>query len=126
MARGKAHDSETKAAALAALLAGQSVSQVAREYHLNRATVIAWRDAAGLGSTPVQPEKRAEIGEQVADYLRAVLGTLAIQARVFADEGWLKRQDAADAAVLHGVLTDKAIRLLEALDPGDDGANAGA
>ena len=123
MARGKAHSPETKAAVLAALLAGQSVSAVARDYHLNHATVIAWRDAAGLGSTLVQQEKRAEIGDLVSDYLRAVLGTLEVQARIFSDESWLKRQDAADAAVLHGVLTDKAIRLLEALDAGD--ANSG-
>lgn len=122
MARGKAHDPETKAAVMAALLTGQSVSEVARTYHLNKATVIAWRDAAGLGSTTVQPESRAEIGELVVDYLRAVLGTLAVQARVFGEESWIKQQDAADAAVLHGVLTDKAFRLLEALDPGDGDA----
>jgi len=126
MARGKAHDPETKAAVLAALLTGQSVSAVAREYHIDRATVIAWRNAAGVGSTPVQHEKQAEIGDLLADYLRESLITLAVQARAFRDEAWLKRQPASDLAVLHGVGMDKAIRLLEALDPGDHerGGNA--
>jgi transposase-like protein len=116
--RGKAHDPELRAAVLSALLAGQSISSVAREYRIDRASVIAWRNAAGIGSTPVQPQKRVEIGDLLSDYLREVLGTLAVQARTFRDEAWLRKQDASEAAVLHGVLTDKAIRLLEALDPG--------
>lgn len=117
--RGKAHDPELRAAVMTALLSGQSVSAVAREYRVSRSTVTLWRDTAGLGSTPVRQEKRAEIGDLLSDYLRKVLGTLAIQADTFSDTAWLRRQDASEAAVLHGVLCDKAVRLLEALDPGE-------
>ena len=50
------------------------------------------------------------------EYLKGSLHTLQEQARFFADAEWLRKQDAADVAVLHGVLTDKVVRLLEALE----------
>jgi len=59
--------------------------------------------------------QQAELGELIVGYLRENLATLASQARDFRDTEWLKKQPASEAAVLHGVLTDKAIRLLEAL-----------
>lgn len=116
MARGKPHSDQTRAAVLAALLDGQSVSKVAESYSLSRATVVAWRDAAGLGSTHVEHQKKSEIGDLVADYLRASLATLAVQARFFGDEAWLRKQDAASLGTLHGIATDKAIRILAALE----------
>jgi hypothetical protein len=45
---------------------------------------------------------------------------LQIQAEAFSDKQWLAKQDASDVAVLHGVMTDKAVRLLEAMSAGDD------
>ena len=48
-------------------------------------------------------------------YLRELLVTTRAQLKVFRDESWLAKQAASEAAVLHGVLTDKAIRLREAL-----------
>jgi len=119
MARGTPHSDDTKAQVMAALLAGQSVSAVARQYHIGRSTISAWRTAGGLdGSTPVDQLKKAELGDLIADYLREVLTTLSVQARHFRDETWLAKQPASESAVLHGVLTDKALRLLEALDTG--------
>jgi transposase-like protein len=125
VARGTAHSDQTKAAVLAALLAGQSVSAVAESYSLSRSTVVAWRNSAGLGSTHVEQEKKSELGDLIADYLREVLTTLSVQARAFRDEAWLGKQPASEVAVLHGVLTDKAIRILGALDPGDEPGTAG-
>src|SRR5690606_28397597 len=101
---------------MAALLAGQSVSEVARTYRVSRSTIATWRAAAGIGSTPIDQEKRADLGDLIADYLREILITLRLQAQQFRDTEWLKKQPASEAAVLHGVLTDKAIRILEALD----------
>ncbi len=117
MAHGTPHSDETKAAVLAALLTGQSVSAVAREYHIGKTTVLAWRQAAGLGpgSTPVGPQKREEIGDLLYAYLRGTLITLAFQQRHFRDLTWLGSQSAGELAVLHGVSMDKVIRLLEAL-----------
>lgn len=105
---------------MAALLAGQSISDVARQFSLSRNTVKAWRAALGIGSPKVDQKRIDDFGELVARYLRQNLTTLAVQAEHFRDLGWLKVQEASQAAVLHGVLTDKAIRLLEALQSGDE------
>jgi transposase-like protein len=108
------HSADTKAAAMAALLQGQSVASVADEYKIPVGTVKSWKSRA-KGVAPVATPKRAEeIGELLTDYLRANLRALQAQATVFANTEWLEKQSASDAAVLHGVMTDKAVRLLEA------------
>jgi transposase-like protein len=110
------YDDAKRAAVLAALLQGQSVHQVARDYAVDRATVIRWRDKAGLQRTRVPPEKVDEIGELVNDVLSNLLTTVSVLAERARDEEWFNRQDAADVAVLAGVFTDKSIRILEALE----------
>ncbi len=69
--------------------------------------------------------KKKEIGELILVYLAVSLSMLKKQAAFFADEKWLREQDASSVAVLHGVLADKAIRLLEALAPGADAGSSG-
>jgi hypothetical protein len=121
-----AHSAETRAAVLAALLAGQTPAEAARTFRIPRATVRLWQQAAGIAPTadrdrlPVHgsPKKRAEdIGELVAAYLQENLTTLRVQQQHFRDKDWLTEQSAADLAVLHGVAADKAFRILEALRP---------
>ena len=110
------YSEETKAAVLAALLTGQSVSSIAREYSIPKGTVSAWKNR---GVTKKATQKRVDrIGELLTGYLEANLTALQSQAVVFSDPAWLKKQLASDAAVLHGVMTDKAVRLLEALSAG--------
>jgi transposase-like protein len=114
------HSADVKAAAMAALLAGQSVSSVARDYHIPKGTVSGWKDQAVRDATQVAtpPTQKAAIGELVLGYLEANLRALRAQADCFADPEWLKQQQANELAVLHGVMTDKAVRLLEALSAG--------
>lgn len=116
MARGVPHDDQKRAAVVAALLEGQSVHQVARDYSVSRATVVAWREASGLHRSPVQPQKRDEIGALVAGVLRSNLAAVQLLAEHASDPEWFRKQSAADIAVLSGVLTDKAVRILEALE----------
>lgn len=128
------YSSESKAAAMAALLAGQSCSQVAAEYKIPEGTVKAWSvrmrarpEVAAVASenNRVATEKKAtEIGDLLVQYLRANLETLAAQQVVFRDPVWLRDQTADALAVLHGVLTDKAVRLLEALGGASTDAHA--
>ena len=117
MSKPKRHDPATKAAVMAALLSGQAAGDVAAEYKVPKGTVDAWRarmkQAPPLAS--LASEKRKQIGELLIDYLHASLTTLRQQQVVFSDEVWLKSQEAGELAVLHGVMTDKAVRLLEAL-----------
>lgn len=113
------YSDETKAAVLAALLTGQSVSSVAKEYNIPKGTVSAWKSRQGVASFATQ--KRDDvIGELLTEYLQTSLRTLQAQAAAFSDPVWLKKQHASDAAVLHGVMTDKAVRLLEAFGASDD------
>ena len=117
------YSDETKAAALAALLAGQSVSAVAREYKLPKGTVSNWKNHPSQdGVRPDRTQKREAIGALLLEYLHTNLETLKQQSVFFRDTAWLAKQSAADAAVLHGVMTDKSIRLLEALGGTGDGA----
>ena len=118
MAR-RGYSDETKAQVMAALLAGQSISEVAARYQIPSGTVKSWRRNS-REFRPVDTQKGAEIGDLLLEYLRENLITLRVQVEHFRDPKWLSRQDASELAVLHGVVTDKAIRLLEAIDAGDD------
>ncbi len=109
---------EVKAAVLAALLEGQGTTKVAADFKLPEGTVASWRSRMHDGASPLRDiasEKRDAIGALLLEYLHENLTTLKSQVVVFRDPVWLKQQTAADAAVLHGVLTDKSIRLLESL-----------
>lgn len=117
-----ARSSDERAAVMAALMAGQAVSSVAKEYNLPEGTVKAWKSRylkePAPELQPLQPTatKKAEIGELLVGYLRTNLETLRVQAEFFQDREWLAKQGASELAVLHGVMTDKSIRLLEALN----------
>ncbi len=113
MARATYTD-ETKAQVMAALLTGQSVSSVAREYNLPKGTVSAWRKRDSRQVAEDATQKGTPIDELLSGYLKENLKTLRAQAEFFREETWLKKQEASQLAVLHGVLSDKAIRLLEA------------
>lgn len=113
MRQQASYSEEVKAAAMAALLAGQSISAVARDYKIPKGTVSGWKKQASENSNNSTQKK--EIGALLLDYLQTNLKTLKKQSEVFSNEKWLKQQHASELAVLHGVLADKTIRLLEAL-----------
>jgi len=115
------YDDNTRAAVMAALLGGQSISSVASEYKIPRGTVATWSSKLPKNQT-VSNTKKEEIGDLLLEYLGANLKALRIQVEQFASVEWLNKQNAADVAVLHGVMTDKAVRLLEAFsnDSGTD------
>lgn len=115
MAGRRKYTDQTKAEVMAALLAGQSVRSVAKEYRIPHGTVSSWKRS--LNHTLDQPDdtQKREMGDLILAYLRDNLTTLRVQLKVFRDATWLAKQAASEAAVLHGVLADKGIRLLEAL-----------
>jgi hypothetical protein len=120
MARGKQHDDQTRAQVIAALLAGQSISQVAGEYKLPDSTVRGWANGIGDELAKVRDKKREQFGDLIGDYLKESLTTLSVQQEHFRDKTWLQKQPAEALAVLHGVTADKAIRILEALETTDE------
>lgn len=107
------YNDETRAAVMAALLTGQSVSSIAKQYDIPKGTVSNWK--RNTSGTIKRTQKTERIGELLIRYLQSNLEALSAQAEQFQDVEWLRKQTASDAAVLHGVMTDKAIRLLEAL-----------
>ena len=119
MTERREYDEATKAAVMAALLTGQSISSVAKEYKIPKGTVSYWKEQAVNGVGTFSTQKKEETGDLLWDYLRTSLKTLKVQAEHFGDKEWLKQQNAADLAVLHGVSIDKAIRLLEAVTNAD-------
>lgn len=123
----RAYSPEEKAAALAALVAGQGLDEVARDYKIPVGTLKAWRH---YSEGPVDPElaiaKRERVGELLMEYLEANLSCLTAQIQVFRDPEWLRKQDAHQAAIIHGVMADKATRLLEALRPRETPADPGS
>lgn len=111
------YNDHIKAQALAALLAGQSPTQVAATLNIPVGTLKSWksRQANGEAVATVATQKKERIGDLLLEYLEEGLTTLREQLKVFRDPDWLKKQSAGEAAVLHGVIADKQIRLLEAL-----------
>jgi transposase-like protein len=113
------HDDATRAQVMASLLQGQSIDHAAETYSIPRSTVARWRKKArGLLGELDGPEAGdvAAIGDLLMHYMREGLETVAAQQQVFRDPTWLREQSASEAAVLHGVVVDKLVRLLEALD----------
>jgi hypothetical protein len=117
MTERQQYGDEIKATVLAAMMAGQSLNSVAREYKIPKSTLSRWKNE----TVPLNGTQKRSIGELIESYLRANLETLQTQAEFFADEEWLVKQDASSLAVLHGVMTDKAIRLLEAMSKNAEG-----
>lgn len=118
MGKRASYSNETKAAAMAALLAGQAVGEVARTYRIPIGTVRAWKSRA-TEEPIIASEKKQAVGELLIGYLEANLQTLRAQSEFFRDPAWLAKQDASALAVLHGVLADKTVRLLEAMEPAE-------
>jgi transposase-like protein len=111
---------ETRAAAEAALLAGQSVSQVAREYSLPKGTVSNWRTSgervhADRTQKDDEPGKES-IGDLLTTLLESNIRGLIAASAVMQDPSWLREQDASQLGVFLGITHDKVVRMLEAMD----------
>jgi transposase-like protein len=100
---------------MAALLAGQGVKEVATTYNLDISVVSRWRSAMPSDQLQVVATKKGEhIETLLFEYLTETLVTLREQARLARESDYVTKQPAGELAVLHGVMADKAIRLLEA------------
>jgi transposase-like protein len=100
---------------MAALLAGQGVKEVATAYNLDMSVVSRWRSALpGDQLQAIATKKGDRIESLLFEYLTETLTTLKEQARLARASDYVNKQPAGELAVLHGVMADKAIRLLEA------------
>jgi hypothetical protein len=116
--RGKDRGEEVKAQVIAALLAGQGVNEVARNLNIPKANVSRWGREVAEQLEQLGTQKKDEIGELLTGYVRSNITALRVQTEHAADTTWLKKQSASEVAVLHGVLADKLVRILEAAEAG--------
>lgn len=109
---------ELKAAALADLYF-MSPSAVAAKHGIKRATIYKWIERgeplARTDASDVVQIKKARIGALMLEYLEAAMNALTAQAYVTSDPDYINRQPAGELAILHGVIADKSVRLVEAL-----------
>lgn len=116
MARRAAHDPEVRAAAIAALLAGQSVSAVAKEYKLPKGTVSSWKKRTEVDRAATQKSDGKSIGDLLLELLEANIRGLINATSVLQDPKWLREQGAAELGTFIGITHDKVVRMLEAMD----------
>jgi len=116
--RGKKHSDEVQAKVIAALLAGQGVAQVARQYKLPHSTVSRLKASLSEGQLDqVGREKRESLAQLIEDHLTESLkAATEIARKVSTDSEWFAKQSAQEVAILYGVLTDKSVRILEAAE----------
>jgi transposase-like protein len=116
-----AHTPQTKAAALAAILGGESINSVSRRTGIGRNTLTRWRTEAGASGTLIAQQKKEAIGQQLYGLLEEYIAYLRFEVRATQDEAWIRRQRADALAIYHGVVADKSVRLAAALRPPTDG-----
>jgi transposase-like protein len=114
---------EKRAAMAAALLSGSSVRAVAREFGVSPATASKIKNEVATGVfEPARTEKKEEAKAErregievlIGNYLNQAFITLTAQAVEVAKPAYIERQNAESLAILHGVIADKTIRILEA------------
>lgn len=111
------YSEETKAAVMAALMAGQSVTSVAGDFGIPKGTVHGWkRRLPEFQQHPVATvatETTERLGALVLDLVETELEGLIETGKIIRDREWLLEQDASELAVLIGVRHDKLMRMLE-------------
>jgi hypothetical protein len=111
--------------------AGSSLNSLARGHDIPKSTVQRWvahhPRVAVIPSTEPKKDLAAYDLDEMA--LKLVDGSVNAVSRIFGvteDDAWLKRQNAADLAVLAGVIADKLYRLVGAIQSGQQQPNADA
>lgn len=103
---------------MSALLAGQGVSETARALNLPKATVSRIKSEISRERLEqVGTDREERLIDLVMDYVSTNLRTLKAQSIEVGRADYIKNQSASEIAVLHGVLADKTVRILAALEP---------
>jgi transposase-like protein len=110
------HPETKRARAIAALLLGAGVMEVARDLDLPESSIRNWkRTLTPEQIAEINARKGQRLDDLVFDYLQENLTTLRAQSKLLRDESYVTKQPASEMATLHGVMADKTIRLLEAV-----------
>jgi len=100
--------------------------------------VSSWakREDETLGGVRRQAARQADgvppsgeagaVGALLLEYLDANLRTLKSQAEVMGDKEYLRDKPIENVALAHGILVDKAVRLIEALNRAESDVDSSA
>ncbi len=109
--RGKPRDKDVKAQAIAALILGDSPTEVANRYGLPRGTVRNWQpEVEQLAKDSHNSGGR--IIDLVEGYMESGIESLTAQAQQAGDPEWLRKQSAKDLAKLHDSMFERTFHLL--------------
>ena len=112
---------EFKAQVIAEWKAGSAMKGLARAHKIPQSTVQTWlkgHTRVALVSAPDPKKKVAELYDLDAMALKLIDGSVSAVTAIHGvtlDGAWLQRQNAADLAILLGVISDKLYRLLGAI-----------
>jgi transposase-like protein len=122
MPRGIPHSAELRAQVVAAILAGTTVAQAARQFKLSKQTVSRWAAEPSVGTIGTDQRARAsaeDLGDRILQLIDQHLETIRAQLSFAARAEWLEKQPAAELAQLVAVERDTALRLLAGLRPAE-------
>jgi transposase-like protein len=116
MPKGRPHSAKVKGAAIASLLTGDTVSEVATKHGLDKSVVSRWKARIPKGELQrVATKKGEQIDCKIFECAKSNLESLTAQAKTTGDPEWIRQQSAKDLALLHGVMFDKSLRILDAV-----------
>ena len=110
-----AHSEEVRAQAMAALLAGQSVGDVARQFRLPKQTVSRFKAEIGpFLLDHATEEARVRISDLLFSCTSESLAAMLRIAQTCSSAEFLTEQDLRDVAALYREISGFTLRLLEA------------
>ena len=125
MPKGVPHSDETRAAVLAALLAGLSIADISRQYQLPKVTISRLKaELSAQTLEQIGTVKRTRLDDLLLDGLASNLLAQKRIAETVSEPEYVRKQSASSIAELYCVLADKAIRLLEAASFGEGDTEA--
>jgi Transposase len=111
--RGVPRDPQVRAEAVAAVVAGERITSVARRLGIDDGLLSRWV-AADAGVAIRRP---VDIGAKLIVLIEAYVDTLLVELQAARDPAWLARSTPADLASLVAVQHDGLIRLLSGIKP---------
>lgn len=113
--RGKAHTDDIRAQVIAALLAGENVSDVSRRMQLDKSVVSRIKNTiAPEKLQQVATETAGQMDSLICGYLEKNFAALSAICELASDVTYLRRYAPNQIAELHEKLAGKAFQLIEA------------
>lgn len=99
------------------LLEGTAPSEICEQFNISPSTVTRIKqkiDPALLAT--INREREQVLQDKVVDHLEAAMDATINIARQTSNEEWMNTQDAKSLGTMYGIMSDKSIRLLEAME----------